>query len=152
MTSLIHCIYSSAATEPLTEAALDSLLAAARRKNAGLGITGMLLYDGSTFFQVLEGPPEAVDRMYAHIAHDTRHHSVTQIIREPLPQRAFGEWSMGYCRTTAGELAGFNDVFGAGGALEQLAGGRARKLLLAFREGRWRARPAPPPRVARVHG
>jgi hypothetical protein len=125
----------------LSEAAIQDLLARARRSNAAQGITGMLLLIDGSFFQVLEGEAAAVDTVYETIVRDSRHDRVTQIIREPIAQRSFGEWSMGYTtvgRDDAERLIGENDFFGGADCLERINPGRAKKLLVAFGAGRWR--------------
>lgn len=139
--NLMHCIYSSRAREDIQDAEVQALLASARRNNAARGITGMLLYIEGSFFQVLEGGADAVDSIYEVIAGDPRHDRVTQIIREPIAQRSFAEWSMGFetvARADAQRLVGENDFFGSAACLEQINPGRARKLLIAFGAGRWR--------------
>lgn len=141
MSSLIHCVYCSASTRPFTAAALAELLLLARQNNARLGLTGMLLYAEDSFFQVLEGPPEAVDALYGKIELDTRHAKMTKIIREPIPRRAFDEWTMGFSAMSREEMEampGTNDFFRQGKCFVDLDAGRAKKLLAAFRDGRWR--------------
>jgi hypothetical protein len=125
----------------LSEADSQDLLARARRSNSAQGITGMLLLIDGSFFQVLEGEAAAVDTVYETIVRDSRHDRVTQIIREPIAQRSFGEWSMGYTtvgRDDAERLIGENDFFGGADCLERINPGRAKKLLVAFGAGRWR--------------
>lgn len=143
MSQLIHLIYSSAGTRPFQDEELVELLIRSRSKNARLGITGMLLYDNGSFFQILEGYPEAVDKLYQTIAQDERHTKAVVIIREPIPKRSFGEWTMGYSKVTAQELdeiIGSNDFFATGSSFTEVNSGRAKKLLAAFREGRWRSK------------
>jgi hypothetical protein len=139
--NLIHCIYASTATAGFQEASIPQLLEGARIKNSARGITGMLLFIEGSFFQVLEGEADTVDMIYATIATDSRHARVTQIIREPIAQRSFDEWSMGFAsvgRAEASQLVGTNDFFGSASCLEHIDPGRAKKLLVAFRSGRWR--------------
>lgn len=141
MSSLIHCIYASAATRRFDTPELAALLENARDNNARLGLTGMLLLAEGSFFQVLEGPAEVVDGLFARIGRDPRHEQVTAIIREPIPNRVFGDWTMGFSSITGGELAelsGVNDFFGQALCFAAVDPGRARKLLTAFGEGRWR--------------
>jgi len=141
--SLIHLIYASAATSPFDRAGLDRLLATARRVNSELGVTGMLLYLDGSFFQVLEGDETTVEQLYKHIAKDRRHARITKIINEPIAERAFAEWTMGYGDVSVGELSsidGLNDFFRGGSCLHELDNGRTRKLLNAFAKGRWRVR------------
>ena len=142
MTDLIHLIYCSAAARPLSREELATLLSRARANNARLGITGMLLYIAGSFFQVLEGPPDSVDGLFEAIRRDTRHRQLTVIIREPLAARNFAEWTMGVADITPAELdgvVGANDFFARGESFTEIGEGRAKKLLAAFRQGRWRA-------------
>ena len=153
MENLIHLIYNSAATRPFSDADLQQLLSAARNKNASLNVTGMLLYVDGGFFQILEGPEAVVDRLLATIHSDARHTRVTTIIRESIPERSFGEWTMGYATVRPDEhtqLDGLNDFFGAGDIMSNLYAGRAKKLLTAFKQGRWRAKLAAPAAPAAV--
>ncbi|MDA0269333.1 MAG: BLUF domain-containing protein, partial [Cyanobacteria bacterium] len=89
MSPLIHLIYSSAATRPFQDDELVELLAHSRAKNARCGITGMLLYDNGSFFQILEGSSEAVDQLYQSIAQDERHTKAVVIIRERKCPRVY---------------------------------------------------------------
>lgn len=154
MTSeLIHCVYASAASADLGHEELAALLESARLNNARLGLTGMLLHADGSFFQVLEGPPDVVDALYARIEGDPRHGQVTLIIREPIAKRHFADWTMGFYRVSREELAGLsgvNDFFGKDRALVKLDAGRASKLLAGFRDGRWRKKLALAARTARA--
>jgi hypothetical protein len=100
-----------------------------------------LLHSDGNFFQVLEGEPAIVDKLYRKLHLDPRHHQITQIIREPIPKRYFADWSMGFSDVTTQELAtidGLNDFFAGGSCFTQLGAGRGKKLLAAFANGRWR--------------
>ncbi len=141
MESLSHCIYASAAAPGLGRDELDCILAQSRNGNARLGITGMLLCVDGSFFQVLEGERGAVDGLFRRISADRRHSKVTEIIREPIEKRVFGDWTMGYSRLTVAEarrIDGLNDFFEGASCFSELGAGRAKKLLAAFAAGRWR--------------
>ena len=138
---LIHCIYASAAVRDFETGELAQLLEVARENNARLGLTGMLLHAEGSFFQVLEGPADVVDALYARIERDQRHGQVTLVIREPIAKRCFDAWTMGFYKATREELAGMsgvNDFFGKDRAVVNVDAGRAKKLLAGFRDGRWR--------------
>jgi hypothetical protein len=75
---------------------LASILAAARRNNMRIGVTGALLYTARRFAQVLEGPPEAVDSIFETIQCDLRHDHVTVLEVSHPPERAFADWSMAF--------------------------------------------------------
>lgn len=93
---MINLIYASSATEMLTEPALLEILEKAREKNARLGITGMLLYRGGNFLQVLEGEAETVRELYKVIRQDQRHKGVMLIAERPVSERNFAEWKMAF--------------------------------------------------------
>lgn len=139
---LIHCVYCSTSTESdFGRSELDLLLEKCRANNAKLDITGMLLYRDGAFFQVLEGERSAVEGLFAKIEQDKRHTRVTKIIVEPISERAFAEWTMGFANISAkelGEIPGLNDFFARGESYMHLGEGRAKTLLGAFKEGRWR--------------
>ena len=112
-----------------------------RINNAKCDVTGMLLYQSQSFFQVLEGDRSTVDALFGKIASDPRHTRVTRVILEPIPERAFANWTMGYPRVTEKELAqipGLNDFFGRSRSYLELGEGKAKTLLAAFKDGRWR--------------
>lgn len=139
---LTHLIYSSAATPEFNPADLKTILQSARSKNAQQSVTGMLLYTSGSFFQVLEGDEARLTELFARISLDPRHRNVTKIIHEPIAQRSFGDWTMGYLEVAPTELEaieGLNDFFRDGSSLTNLRAGRAKKLLSAFAQGRWRA-------------
>ena len=140
---LSHLIYSSEAIPGLEAPDLKRILEKSRVRNAEKLITGMLLHTEGSFFQVLEGDESALLQLFAVISSDSRHTRVTKIIQEPISRRAFGEWTMAFSDIDADELqdiAGSNDFFQDGESFSNLKSGRAKKLLAAFAEGRWRAR------------
>ena len=138
---LKHLIYTSSALAALQVKELKVILERARGKNAAISVTGMLLYTEGSFFQVLEGRDEIVDELFATISADPRHKRVTKIIDEPISQRDFGDWSMGFAEGSPAELTsieGLSDFFQDGNSFTNLQPGRAKKLLAAFADGRWR--------------
>lgn len=140
--NLVHCIYTSSLAPGLDDQELRNILKKARENNAELGVSGMLLFDSGAFFQVLEGPKGVVGPLYAKIAGDPRHQHVVKLIEEPIEERDFSDWTMGIANLRRQELAaipGLNDFFAGGGSFAQLDEGRAKNLLAAFREGRWRS-------------
>ena len=143
MNRLIHLIYSSAALYEFSEEDLTLLLEKARVHNGSIGVTGMLLYAEGSFFQILEGEQAAVDLLFEKISQDPRHRQVVTIMREPIAKRSFGDWTMGYTSITAqdvGQIVGLNDFFMQASCFGQINQGRAKKLLSAFKEGRWRTK------------
>jgi hypothetical protein len=146
METLTHLIYASTATRPFDRPELVSLLQKAREANARIGVTGMLLHEAGNFFQVLEGDAAVVEQLFAKISSDERHHKATKIMQEPIAERSFEDWTMAFTEITRAELAtidGLNDFFGRGAMFAQLGTGRAKKLVTAFGQGRWRSKIMP---------
>lgn len=143
MDSLIQVIYVSTGRGEPGEEELARILTVARERNARLGVTGMLLYSDRTFFQVLEGEAAVVDELMSRIAGDERHSDIVTITREPIARRSFADWTMGFAALAPKdlhELVGSSEFFVAATCLDRIGPGRAKKLLAAFREGRWRSR------------
>lgn len=88
--------YVSTETQPFDDDRLAALLAQSRRSNHAHALTGMLLHRRGRFFQVLEGPEDAVDALIATIRRDPRHRDVRVLLREQIEARRFDEWTMGY--------------------------------------------------------
>ena len=140
--NLIHCIYASSATTEFTKDDLLRLLAICRENNGKLDVSGMLLFHGNSFFQILEGEESAVMSLYEKISRDERHNRVLKIIQEPIEKKSFAEWTMGYADVDSKffpPIDGLNDFFSQGNCFWELEEGRARKLLQAFKDGRWRS-------------
>ena len=103
-TDLIYIVYVSAATRSFSDDDLAALLASFRQNNVHMGITGMLLYCDGQFIQVLEGPRAIVERLYDRIEQDPRHSTVLKLLEQPIKERCFPEWSMGFHTFSASEL------------------------------------------------
>lgn len=96
MSALIQLVYTSRATHRITASDLDRLTATASDLNRSLNITGLLLYGGGRYLQLLEGPPEVVDRLYRDdISKDPRHTDCMVLMKEPCEARLLPKWSMG---------------------------------------------------------
>ena len=93
---MIQYVYISSAVELFSDEALVELLRKSRENNQRLEITGLLLYRGGNFMQLLEGPEAAVDALAAHIGRDPRHGNVIRLIRRRAERRLFPTWAMGF--------------------------------------------------------
>lgn len=103
---LLSLTYVSSATELLAVPELLDLLATIRPKNEALGLSGLLLYSGGNVIQVLEGPEDAVESTFAAIADDPRHRDVIVMLRDPIQERAFPDWSMGFRNVSPADVQG----------------------------------------------
>lgn len=132
-------IYISAANHDFTEEELEELLRAARENNRSLDVTGMLLFHEGSFIQALEGDQLVVENLYKKIGTDVRHVETKVLYRGMVDDRDFKNWSMGFYRSnqsSAANLEGFHQFLKTG-FISQDGDSRARKALLAFRDGKW---------------
>lgn len=138
---IIQLIYASAAKYDFDNTDLHVLLEKCRRENRKNGISGMLLYQNQSFFQVLEGTKEDVERVYKKICADPRHHKVLKVIESEVEERAFSDWSVAHAKVDRNDLArieGINDFFFNKRQFTELDADRAHKILMAFSNGEWR--------------
>ena len=93
---LHEVFYCSVLTPGESPFAVSTIMAQARKSNAELGITGLLIFDGLHFLQHLEGPHAPLQRLMARIAADSRHTGVQVIYQGALLARRCSRFEMGY--------------------------------------------------------
>lgn len=81
--------YVSTAHNRVSSSDLQDILEAAIRNNAAAKVTGILLYNGENFMQVLEGPEKSVLEIFERICTDARHGHVVTILEESSTRRVF---------------------------------------------------------------
>jgi len=138
---MFHLVYVSSAVEPFGRAELVEMLVKSRDKNKRLGITGMLLYQGGNFIQLLEGEEAAVRELFASIRQDPRHRGVIVVLDEPAGESLFGDWSMGFRDLADAEvqaMPGFTPFMNLSLSVEGFRDdpGGCMELLKLFRKGR----------------
>ena len=72
------------------------------RNNSRAGLSGLLLFDGVRFLQVIEGQPDIVDMTFRRIAADPRHRAIVMLKDAEVERASFGGWAM-LCRR-AGDI------------------------------------------------
>lgn len=87
-------IYRSQLAASVSPESVLALVERARAKNAAAEVTGILLFDGQHFFQVLEGSVEAVFTVFQRISRDDRHFNLIELMRDYAPARRFGDAGM----------------------------------------------------------
>lgn len=120
----IQIIYTSRANTPFSDSELDQLLAHCVSRNTPENFTGMLLYGNGKFMQVLEGDADKLDLAMKQISQDKHHHDVNILVRTPIKQRDFSEWSMGFRRVDRDcdpDLAHFAAFFDENFEMDRLA-------------------------------
>jgi len=74
---------------------IRAILRTSESNNFRDDVTGFLIFDKSTFVQILEGDRNAVLETYERIGRDPRHMNLTLIAARDVEARAFADWSMG---------------------------------------------------------
>lgn len=74
----------------------STILQTSRANNAQAGITGVLLFDGVMFLQVVEGPIAELERLYERIACDARHEGIELMDLSPIEVRDYDGWDMAF--------------------------------------------------------
>lgn len=95
--SLARLLYVSelAPGVPVTE--VSRIVATARQRNDRDEITGLLVFDGATFCQYIEGPAAAMAALVERLRADPRHGQMKVLIAGAVDGgRRFSDWRLGY--------------------------------------------------------
>ena len=102
--------YTSWARAGIREDQVDAILSSARINNPLEGITGVLIFNGTAFMQILEGSEAAIDGLTARLASDPRHSSMSIRDNRLIDARTFPNWSMAYLQLANGTFHGEDEV------------------------------------------
>ncbi|MFC7537819.1 BLUF domain-containing protein [Sphingomonas sp. GCM10030256] len=102
--------YTSWAKPGIGDGDIEAILRSARTNNPLEGLTGVLIFNGSAFFQLLEGSEQAVNDMYERLSNDSRHWNMFVREQKVIAERAFPDWSMSYLRLENSEFIGEVEV------------------------------------------
>jgi hypothetical protein len=78
----------------MSEPGLRGLEQQAQERNRLEGLTGLAYYDNGRFFQWLEGPADAVSRVWESVRRDPRHTDIEGLSVLSTPARIFSAWDM----------------------------------------------------------
>jgi hypothetical protein len=97
----MHAIaYVSSAAWNLLDEDLEFIVSESRGFNLANGVTGVLLYCDGNFMQYFEGADDAVVETYERIRKSKRHYQINELMNQAIEEREFGDWTMGFSRTT----------------------------------------------------
>src|ERR1700688_11257 len=94
MEVLIRAIYHSFAPSTLSEHDTVQFLTKARKVNRQNDVSGMMLYTDGRLLLLLEGDAASVDLACSTIFSDKREYQM--LLREPIAEREFPEWTLGF--------------------------------------------------------
>jgi hypothetical protein len=140
MEDLIHVIYVSSAAPEISEHETVKFLNEARKANRQNDVSGMMLYIGGCFLQLLEGEAANVDTVCRTIFGDKR--EMRMILREPIAERQFPEWTMGFEAVAPLEVArllGEPLLFDSVSHVARIEPNNAKTLLSIIGRRRWQS-------------
>jgi hypothetical protein len=74
---------------------IDQIVDTSQKNNRSRHITGMLVASGDLFYQLLEGPKDEIDLLYARISKDPRHEQILLLESEVGHfERICPDWAM----------------------------------------------------------
>ena len=89
-------LYTSEARRHFSENELSTLLVEFREANKKVGLTGLLVFNGLHFMQLLEGSKKEIDALFEKICGDERHSNVKLFRTGAIEHRSFARWDMAY--------------------------------------------------------
>jgi hypothetical protein len=99
--NLTSVTYTSLARLDLQTADLEDIHRTAREQNAIDGITGLLVFNGTHFLQIIEGSESAIDELVERLRKDPRHTGFEIRDKRRVEARSFPDWSMELVRVKA---------------------------------------------------
>lgn len=102
--------YTSLAQHSLSADDVDAVHQTARHLNALDGITGLLVYNGRNFLQVIEGAESAIDDLYRRLLADLRHSDLQVQDERYIEPREFPEWAMEFAQVEFGHPEERTDI------------------------------------------
>lgn len=100
--NLTSVTYTSLARLDLEASDLEAIHRTAREQNALDGITGLLVFNGTHFLQIIEGTEGAIEDLVAKLRRDPRHTGFEVRDQRKVDRRSFPGWSMELVRVEAG--------------------------------------------------
>ena len=94
--------YTSRARLDLNARDLADIHQTARRLNALDGITGLLIFNGTRFLQIIEGSEAAINSLVERLRADDRHSAFEIRDERSIEDRSFPDWSMELVTVSAG--------------------------------------------------
>lgn len=91
---LTTLIYQSQINAECSNDELDRLSHVSSTRNMSMQVTGILLFNGTEFFQVLEGEEDVIDTLFSQICNDPRHTDVVELMRDYSAYRRFSNIGM----------------------------------------------------------
>ena len=99
--SLKSLTYTSLARLDLEASDLEAIHRTALQVNALEGVTGLLIFNGTHFLQIIEGAPDAIDDLVERLRRDRRHSGLEIRDERAVDDRSFPDWTMELVKVSA---------------------------------------------------
>ena len=139
MSELRAVAYLSSTANTLSDAELDSLLANARSFNDGVGVTGVLLYNGGAFFQYFEGDAASCETVLDRICRSSRHYAVSVLVDEATQTRHFPDWTMAFSQASTSQLLALSQAQWVAGSNSGASPTQADSIGVSVLKDFWRS-------------
>lgn len=126
---LKQLIYTSVSSRGLFEVISPDSLRRIRANNIAAEITGTLVWKDPKFMQVVEGPPDNINRLFSTLLKDDRHSDIVLISERIIHEREFPNWAMqssSLDKDPVPKLSRHTEL-----------NNRASRILAAFARGSW---------------
>jgi len=98
---LTSVTYTSLARLDPNSSDLEDIHRIARNRNEREGITGLLVFNGTHFLQIIEGSEKAVDNLVQRLRADARHSGFEIRDKRKIEKRSFPDWQMELVRVNS---------------------------------------------------
>ncbi|MDA8791792.1 BLUF domain-containing protein [Bacteriovoracaceae bacterium] len=110
MFQLVYLSFASPKFNNQEDKGLQEILNVANPNNESIGVTGMLLYKGGVFMQLLEGNKNVVLNLFGRIGTDLRHEGIKILVKQEVEGRLFTDWTMGYRKIDNVEIEAISQI------------------------------------------
>ncbi len=103
--------YVSSARNGITSEDIADIIKSATKYNIENELTGILLYRGGIFLQLLEGDEMAIKSLFeTKIKTDNRHSNIVEFFYIPAETRLFNKWSMAFLEVSEFDIKMVNQI------------------------------------------
>jgi hypothetical protein len=103
--------YVSSSRKGMALKEIEEMVEKAAKYNSDNGITGIMLFKGGIFLQLLEGEASKINTLFeSKIKKDDRHSNIIEIFNIEARERMFEEWSMAFHEVSELDIKMVNEM------------------------------------------
>ncbi len=126
--------YVSRLRSGLSLTQIPRIVSICRANNEVNGISGVLLFTGADFAQLIEGEAKSVADLWARIRADKRHCDIARFLDEQAPSRWFPDWRVGFTLDPGlmARIAQWRELTSGSSSSDQASAGDLRQAFAAI--------------------